>query len=181
VKKPGGRKYTLRTRTYQNTDKSFSSSKRMVDHTMVAKTIWLLLLCFSCKFVMAFEGFEETQWPNHGGGILNRREAVYERKISPKAVAKLTKRWQFITGDDVTATPAIADGVVYFPSNNGFLYAVCATTGDAIWQTNLTKLTKSPTTIFSRTTPVVTKDLLLVAIFGPALMLGVDRNTAHFL
>jgi len=126
---------------------------------------------------MAFEGFEETQWPNHGGGILNRREAVYERKISPKAVAKLTKRWQFVTRDDVTATPAIANGVVYFPSNNGFLYAVCATTGDAIWQTNLTKLTKSPTTMFSRTTPVVTKDLLLVAIFGPALMLGVDRNT----
>ncbi len=120
------------------------------------------------------------QWPNHGGGILNRREAVYESQISPKVVAKLTKRWQFVTGDDVTATPAVADGVVYFPSSNGFLYAVCATTGDAIWQTNLTKLTKSPKTIFSRTTPVVTKDLLLIAIFGPALMLAVDRNMVHF-
>jgi outer membrane protein assembly factor BamB len=136
---------------------------------------WLNIELFNCDssqclFVALF------QWPNHGGGILNRREAVYERQISPKVVAKLTKRWQFVTGDNVTATPAVADGVVYFPSSNGFLYAVCATTGDAIWQTNLTKLTKSPKTIFSRTTPVVTKDLLLIAIFGPALMLAVDQN-----
>jgi hypothetical protein len=29
------------------------------------------------------------QWPNHGGGILNRREAYYEKKINPKVVANL--------------------------------------------------------------------------------------------
>jgi outer membrane protein assembly factor BamB len=69
------------------------------------------------------------------------------------------------------------DGVVYFPSSDGYLYAVCATTGNVIWQKNLTKLTKSPITIFSRTTPVVTKHLLLVAIYGPALMLALDRST----
>jgi len=69
------------------------------------------------------------------------------------------------------------DGVVYFPSSDGYLYAVYATTGNVIWQKNLTRLTKSLITIFSRTTPVVTKDLLLVAIYGPALMLAMDRKT----
>ncbi len=39
------------------------------------------------------------------------------------------------------------------------------------------KLRKSPTRVFSRTTPVITKDLLLVPIYGPALMLAMDRNT----
>lgn len=34
---------------------------RMEDDAMVAKTIWLLLLCFSCKVVMAFEGFDDSQ------------------------------------------------------------------------------------------------------------------------
>jgi len=33
----------------------------MEDDTMVAKTIWLLLLCISCKVVMAFEGFDDSQ------------------------------------------------------------------------------------------------------------------------
>ncbi|CAK9210451.1 unnamed protein product [Sphagnum troendelagicum] len=150
----------------------------MEDHNLAAKTIWLLCLCFSCKFVMAFKGFDEPQWPNHGGGIQNRREAFYERKINPKVVSKLAKKWQFVTGHNVTATPSVSsDGVVYFPSSNGFLYAVYAKTGDAIWQKNLTKLTQSPTTVFSRTTPVITKDLLLVAIYGPALVLALDRNT----
>jgi outer membrane protein assembly factor BamB len=124
-----------------------------------------------CLLVILF------QWPNHGGGIQNRREAFYERKINPNVVSKLRKQWQFVTGHNVTATPSVSsDGVVYFPSSNGFLFAVCAKTGDAIWQKNLTKLTKSPTTVFSRTTPVITKDLLLVAIYGPALMLAMDRN-----
>jgi hypothetical protein len=46
----------------------------MVDHTMVAKTIWLLLSCFSCKFVMAFEGFEETQvcWASYISSIFQQ-------------------------------------------------------------------------------------------------------------
>jgi outer membrane protein assembly factor BamB len=127
---------------------------------------------------MAFDGFDGPQWPNHGGGILNRREAYYEKEISPKTVAKLKRKWQFLTKHNVTATPSVSlDGVVYFPSSDGYLYAVCATTGNVIWQKNLTKVTKSPITIFSRTTPVVTKDLLLVAIYGPALMLAMDRNT----
>jgi glucose dehydrogenase len=157
---------------------TINPNSTMEDHTLVAKTIWLLFLCFSCKFVMAFKGSDEPQWPNHGGGIQNRREAFYERKINPKVVSKLAKQWQFVTGHNVTATPSVSsDGVVYFPSSNGFLYAVCAKTGDAIWQKNLTKLTKSPTTVFSRTTPAITNDLLLVPIYGPALLLAIDRNT----
>jgi outer membrane protein assembly factor BamB len=149
----------------------------MEDDALVAKTIWLLLLCISCKVVMAFEGFDDSQWPNHGGGILNRREAHHETKINPKVVAKLTTHWRFYTGDSVTATPAVWNGVVYVPSYNGNLYAICAKTGDVIWQKNLTQITNSPIAILSRTTPVVTKDLLLVAIFGPALVLAVDRKT----
>jgi hypothetical protein len=41
----------------------------------------------------------------------------------------------------------------------------------------LTELTKCSTTVDSRITPVITKDLLLVAIHGHALMLAVHRNT----
>jgi hypothetical protein len=34
---------------------------RMEDDAMGAKTIWLLFLCFSCKVVMAFERFDDSQ------------------------------------------------------------------------------------------------------------------------
>ncbi len=33
-----------------------------------------------------------------------------------------------------SATPTVADGVVYFPDWNGWLYAVDAQTGNAIWE-----------------------------------------------
>ncbi|GJQ95046.1 PQQ-dependent membrane bound dehydrogenase [Tanacetum coccineum] len=61
--------------------------------------------------------------------------------INPSTVHKLKLRWKFLTGADTTATPAVTDGVVYFPAWNGFLYAVNAFTGDLIWKQNLTQQT----------------------------------------
>jgi polyvinyl alcohol dehydrogenase (cytochrome) len=118
------------------------------------------------------------QCPNHGGGIFNRREAYCEKQINPKVVAKLKTKWQFVTGHNVTATPSVSsDGISIFLYSNGYLYAICATTGYGMWKKNLTELTKSSTTVDSRTTPVITKDLFLVAIYGHALMLAVHPNT----
>lgn len=70
------------------------------------------------------------QWLNHGGEITNRRQAV-GGPINPISVrsGSLKLKWQFLAGFDITATPAVANGVVYFPSWNGNLYAVDATTG----------------------------------------------------
>lgn len=117
---------------------------------------------------------------NHGGGIDNRRFATDEFQINPSTVHKLRLRWKFFTGKDISATPAIAGGVVYFPSWNGFLYAVNAFTGALIWQQNLGQLTGLPGTgtyvnvSVSRATPVVTRDLLIVGIYGPAVVIAVN-------
>ncbi|XP_042756116.1 uncharacterized protein LOC111891126 [Lactuca sativa] len=121
-----------------------------------------------------------TDWVNHGGGIDNRRFATDEFQINPSTVHKLRLRWKFFTGKDISATPAIAGGVVYFPSWNGFLYAVNAFTGALIWQQNLGQLTGLPGTgtyvnvSVSRATPVVTRDLLIVGIYGPAVVIAVN-------
>lgn len=64
-----------------------------------------------------------------------------EEKISPKTVSGLRLKWEFFAGKDITATPAIADGVLYFPSWNGNLYAVEAESGCLVWMKNLTELT----------------------------------------
>ena len=121
------------------------------------------------------------QWPNHGGGIANRREAKHEHKISPQTVAKLKRKWSFTTTGDVTATPAIANGVVYFPTWDGELFAVKEKDGSLVWRRNLTDVVGSKTAIVSRHTPVVERKHLLVGIYLPGLVVALDITTGHLI
>ncbi|KAL8518769.1 hypothetical protein ACS0TY_009940 [Phlomoides rotata] len=104
----------------------------------------------------------------------------------------LRQRWKFLAGFDITATPSVTDGIVYFPSWNGNLYAVSARNEALIWQRNLGQLTGIPPTgqtvnvTVSRATPMVAGDLLIVGIFGPAFVVAVvetlyfiDLNDLH--
>src|SRR5579863_3336097 len=43
-------------------------------------------------------------------------------------------RWKFKTQGPVISTPAIADGVAYFGSNDHYLYAVDAASGTERWK-----------------------------------------------
>ncbi len=52
-----------------------------------------------------------------------------ETHISASNVASLTLRWQFKTGGNLSAEPVVVNGVVYEGSNDGYIYAVNATTG----------------------------------------------------
>jgi outer membrane protein assembly factor BamB len=49
-------------------------------------------------------------------------------------VGQLAPKWVFTTHGDVSATPTVADGVVYFPDFGGYLNAVNAKSGALIWQ-----------------------------------------------
>lgn len=126
------------------------------------------------------------QWYNHGGDITNRRYAGGELLINPLTVRHLRLKWKFFTGKDISATPAIANGVVYFPSWNGYLFAVNAFTGSLIWKRNLAELTGLPATgrygpnvTISRSTPTIADNLLIVAIYGPAVVIAVTRSTGE--
>lgn len=129
---------------------------------------------FSFQFVL--------QWLNHGADITNSRSAM-DLKISPRTVSNLRLRWKFYAGRDISATPALADGTVYFPSWNGFLYAVNAFTGELQWKQNLSELTGLQGTgvtvnvTVSRATPTVTGNLLIVSIYGPAVVIAVTRSS----
>ncbi|XVF85985.1 hypothetical protein PTKIN_Ptkin17bG0163500 [Pterospermum kingtungense] len=83
----------------------------------------------------------DSRWLNHGGDLNNRRYAAGELFLNPLTVRNLALRWAFYAGKDISAIPAIANGVVYFPSWNRYLYPVNAFNGALIWQQNLSQLT----------------------------------------
>ncbi|GLT35384.1 hypothetical protein SLA2020_098420 [Shorea laevis] len=127
--------------------------------------------------------FDTEDWINHGGDLYNRRFAEEETKISPITVSALRLKWEFYAGRDISATPEILDKTLYFPSWNGYLYAVNALDGSLIWKQNLQELTGLNATGFvlnvnttvSRATPTVANDLLVVGIYGPAVVIAVER------
>ena len=45
--------------------------------------------------------------------------------------------WTFIAGGQLEGTPAVANGVVYFESDDGYAYAVNAATGVQLWKYNV--------------------------------------------
>ncbi|OMO79232.1 Quinonprotein alcohol dehydrogenase-like-superfamily [Corchorus capsularis] len=126
-------------------------------------------------------------WLNHGGDLYNRRYAEKESRISPETVSRLRLKWEFYAGKDITATPAIFDGTLYFPSWNGNIYAVKASDGSLIWQKNLHELTGLNGTGFlfnvnwtvARATPTIADDLVIIGISGPAIVIAVERLTGE--
>ncbi|KAL8172359.1 hypothetical protein V2J09_024163, partial [Rumex salicifolius] len=129
-------------------------------------------------------------WLSHGGDLHNRRFAWKETKISPKTVSTLKLKWKFDAERDITATPAKYEGILYFSSWDGSLYAVEAATGKLVWKRNLEMLTGIKGTpginfgvnvTVSRTTPVVatTEGVLMVGLNGPAAVVGVKMTTGE--
>ncbi|KAF5191504.1 Polyvinylalcohol dehydrogenase [Thalictrum thalictroides] len=128
---------------------------------------------------------DDANWLNHGGDLYNRRYAATEVKICPETVSRLKLKWKFYAGKDITATPAIFDGKIYFPSWNGYIYAVNQADGSLVWEKNLAELTGLEPTGFviginytvARATPTIAGDLLIVGIYGPAIVIALKRST----
>lgn len=99
-----------------------------------------------------------AQWLS-GGVDLNNSRTQATTSITPTNVGKLSLKWTFQTGGDVTATPAVVyssnlrANVVYFPDFAGNFYAVNGTTGQQIWTQKVSSWT-GITGDFSRDDPV---------------------------
>ena len=57
--------------------------------------------------------------------------------LTPATAKRLRKAWVFPTGDAVTATPTVVDGVVYVGSWDDYFYAVNLETGTLRWKVRL--------------------------------------------
>src|SRR6266699_1763559 len=75
-------------------------------------------------------------WKMGGQNPSNWRNQSTTR-ITTQNVAGLQPKWVFTTQGDVSATPAVANGVVYFPDFAGNFYAVNAKSGALVWSHQL--------------------------------------------
>nr|XP_029148386.1 uncharacterized protein LOC114925247 [Arachis hypogaea] len=164
------------------------SSKQMVSFVISVFVFCLVASSFSSKALnFKLSTKEQQNWINHGGDIYNRRYANKEHKINLETVSNLTLKWKFYAGKDITATPSIFDGTLYFPSWNGEIFAVRACDGSLVWKQNLQELTGlKPTGLVggvnwtvSRATPTIADEFVIVGIYGPAVVIALKRLTGE--
>jgi polyvinyl alcohol dehydrogenase (cytochrome) len=123
-------------------------------------------------------------WPMIGHDPTNTRDQPFEHKIKPKNVSRLAPKWVATTNGDVSATPAVVDGAVYFGDFGGTVWKLDAETGAAIWSASVPAYTGIAGD-YARTSPSLAGDTLVVGVIrgpnpgglnGPN-MLGLDANT----
>lgn len=110
----------------------------------------------------SWPGFGSGQWPMAGQNIGDTHFQAAEHVISPKNVGRLAPRWTLTTAGAVSATPAVADGVVYVPDYGGKLWAVAAGSGKVLWSQTISAYTGVSGDV-SRVSP---------AVYGNDIILG---------
>src|ERR687888_554432 len=104
-------------------------------------------------------------WPSAGHDLHNTRFQNTETTIGIANAANLAVKWQFTTGGDVSATPAVDDTAVYVPDWAGNLFAVDKATGQQIWSRQISAYTGVPGDV-ARATPAVNDNTLILGDQG---------------
>jgi polyvinyl alcohol dehydrogenase (cytochrome) len=115
-------------------------------------------------------------WPMIGHDAADTRSQPFEHVIGPSNVHRLTTKWIATTTGDVSATPAVADGAVYFGDFGGTLWKLDAETGQVIWSHAVSEYT-GITGDLARTSPTLFKDILVVGDLKAPKLLGIDTKT----
>ena len=92
-----------------------------------------LILCSAAK---STEWQDSDAWPMYGRNLQHTFHNP-DAAITPDNVAQLQSAWVFPTGDAVSASPAVVDGVVYTGSWDGFFYALDTQSGQLKWKFRL--------------------------------------------
>ena len=122
------------------------------------------------------------EWLTIGHDPANTRNQPFERRIKPANVNRLALKWMATTTGDVSATPAVVNGAVYFGDFGGTVWKLDAETGAVIWSRKVPDYTGNAGD-YARTSPSLAGNTLVVGVIkgstavpGPN-MLGIDART----
>src|SRR3954452_9912877 len=147
-------------------------------------------------------------WSMSGQGITDWRYQPNETQITADNAGSLKPAWAASLGGDISATPAVVDGVAYVPDWGGKLSAVDTKTGAIIWQASVATLANASTAlvedvgtqtvvpdtvnpVLSRTSPAVSGNAVVIgtqtmrsndgSVGDGATLLAVDKSTGQLL
>jgi len=75
---------------------------------------------------------DSGDWPMYGQNLCNTRTAQ-SSPITPQTAPGLAVRWTFAAAGDISATPAVVGGQLFFPDWGGMMNCIDAQTGQAVW------------------------------------------------
>jgi polyvinyl alcohol dehydrogenase (cytochrome) len=119
-------------------------------------------------------------WSMAGHDLQNTRFASTETTIGVGNASTLATKWVATTNGDVSATPAVNGGAVYFPDWGGMLWARNASTGALLWSNPISTYTGVSGDL-ARATPAVNGNLLILGdqppYGNPASIFAVNKQT----
>lgn len=133
---------------------------------------------------VAFAADGGNQWTSAGGNPQNTRFQPNEKTLNVGNVNQLEVKWEFTTGGDVSATPAVDADTVYFPDWAGNLYAVDKWTGVEQWRASIAAASGVPGDK-ARATPAIAGNKLIIgtqgSFGGGGKVLAFDKDTGALL
>jgi polyvinyl alcohol dehydrogenase (cytochrome) len=83
---------------------------------------------------------ESTDWPMFGQNVCNTNAQAAAGGLSAATAGSLGVKWVYSAKGDVSATPSVVAGAVYFPDWGGNIDKVDANTGAEIWSKSITTI-----------------------------------------
>jgi polyvinyl alcohol dehydrogenase (cytochrome) len=141
----------------------------------VLAPVWAAL-ALAAVSVTGAHAASPSSWSMSGQGITDWRYQPNESKINATNATSLSQAWVATLAGDISATPAVVDGVVYVPDWGGKFSALNATTGAVIWQDDVATLTGVAGAL-SRTSPAVSGNSVVFGTQKGGRLVSVDRTT----
>ena len=138
--------------------------------------VLIVILAVATVGVLPAGGAGPVDWTMAGHDPADTRSQPFENDIGPGNVARLAQRWAVTTAGDVSATPAVAGGFVFFPDWGGKLWSIDAETGAVNWSRSIADYTGIAGS-FSRTSPAVDGDLVYVGDQNGSHLMAVEART----
>ncbi len=119
----------------------------------------LIITCLPTR--MNSQTSSTAEWNLAGSRLSDNWNQPAETLINVSNAKSLVRKWVFTTGGDVSATPTVSGGVVYFPDWAGNLYAVNSATGTLKWSHKIADYDGLSGSV-SRTSPAVYGNMLII-------------------
>jgi polyvinyl alcohol dehydrogenase (cytochrome) len=122
----------------------------------------------------------KKQWSSGGQNISDSHSNPFESQIKTTNVGSLGVKWTFATAGDVSATPAVVNGVAYFPDWGGSLYAVNVASDTLVWKHSISGYDGVDGSV-SRTSPAVSNGVVYIGDQNGAHLMGIKASTGKLI